>query len=338
MKRIQMTLLLLLAALLLTGCGKKADPGEKPAATPAPTEVIVQPPEPTPTPSPTPTPTPMPAVTTTPTSAPAVSPTPDVVTSPAPSPSPSPSPTPVPGSPTVTQNPTDVTVAAGGSCGFDANYDNAIWAVWHFVSPDGQTDLDYGGIWTKFPYMEVLNGMYSNLRLNNVPEGMNGWKVYCRYTNDAGSVDTQKATITVTGTQTGSGNTGIGGTTGASAAAANTVAYGGFTGLFVDDDNEMTMEISGDSNWYDVKITWPLSSESIYTWEFGGTFNGSGVMHYDNCIKTLYTYDAQDVETEDDLYVGGEGELEFYTSRDGMIFSSYVGGDEAVNGVFFGRA
>ena len=226
-----------------------------------------------------------------------------------------------------------MTVAAGGSCGFNANYENAIWATWHFVSPDGQTDLDYGGIWTKFPYMQVLNGMYSNLQLNNVPEAMNGWKVYCRYANDIGSVDTQKATITVTGTQTGSGNTGIGGSTGAS----TTVAYGGFTGLFVDEDNEKTMEITGDSNWYEVKITYPESSIAIYTWEFGGTFNDSGIMYYDNCTRTLYTYDEQDNESSYEQDTGG-GELDFSTSRDGMYWSLNYDDDFIIDDVFFGRA
>ena len=54
MKKYRMILLLLLSAVLLAGCGKKADPGERPAATPTP--VIVETPEPTPTPSSAPTP------------------------------------------------------------------------------------------------------------------------------------------------------------------------------------------------------------------------------------------------------------------------------------------
>ena len=54
MKKYRMILLLLLSAVLLAGCGKKADPGERPAATPTP--VIVETPEPTPIPSSAPTP------------------------------------------------------------------------------------------------------------------------------------------------------------------------------------------------------------------------------------------------------------------------------------------
>lgn len=347
MKKYRMILLLLLSAVLLAGCGKKADPGERPAATPTP--VIVETPEPTPTPSSAPTPAaastqtpagaptpaaaaspaPMPAVTTTPTStptsAPAASPPPP------PSPSPSPTPTPVQGAPTVTKNPTDETVVVGGSCSFTADYQNAVYATWHFVSPDGQKDFDYGGIGVEFPTMTVLNGMYSNLQLSNVPQGMNGWKVYCRYSNDVGSVDTQKATVTVTA----AGQGGAAARPGASASTA--AAYGGFTGLFVDEDNEMTMEISGDSSWYDVKVTWPISSSEIYTWEFGGTFNNEGVLYYDNCLRTQYTYDEQDNE-DSQIWTDGSGDLDFSTSKDGMYWSFYDDPNFSIDDIFFGRA
>ena len=67
-------------------------------------------------------------------------------TDPTPTPSPTPSAAPKPAStglPTVTKHPTDETVDIGGECVFIANYSNAIWAVWHFVSPDGKTDYRF---------------------------------------------------------------------------------------------------------------------------------------------------------------------------------------------------
>ena len=110
----------------------------------------------------------------------------------------SPSPEPAPTLPRVTKSPTDETVDEGGSCLFLANYENAEMAVWHFVSPDGQTDMTYEAAQTAFPTMEILNGMYSNLQLRNIPYAANGWKVYCRYSNTgAGYVDTGMAVITV---------------------------------------------------------------------------------------------------------------------------------------------
>ena len=42
--------------------------------------------------------------------------------------------------PVVTKSPTDETVNEGGHAEFVARFENAVWAVWHFVSPDGETD------------------------------------------------------------------------------------------------------------------------------------------------------------------------------------------------------
>ncbi|MBQ9662539.1 MAG: hypothetical protein IJV40_05245, partial [Oscillospiraceae bacterium] len=134
----------------------------------------------TPVPTPATTPTPVPAATPAPTAAPAQT----------------------AGVPKVTKSPTDETVDAGGSCWFVAKYENAIWAVWHFVSPDGKTDLSYDQINTQFPKLEVTKGYASTTQLKNIPAEMNGWKVYCRFSNNTGSVDTGKATVTVRGTQT----------------------------------------------------------------------------------------------------------------------------------------
>ncbi len=109
-----------------------------------------------------------------------------------------PSPTPAPvNAPEITKHPTDETVKAGGSCMFVAKYKNALWAVWHFVSPDGKTDMDYKSINTQFPTLEVVNGMYSGMTLNNIPFEMNGWRVYCRYSNRDAYADTNMALITV---------------------------------------------------------------------------------------------------------------------------------------------
>ncbi|MBQ6428815.1 MAG: hypothetical protein IJK03_08560, partial [Oscillospiraceae bacterium] len=105
---------------------------------------------------------------------------------------------PAPTLPRVTKSPTDETVEEGGSCLFLAKYENAEYAVWHFVSPDGLNDMTYEAAQAAFPTMQIRNGMYSNLQLGNIPYAVNGWKVYCRYSNtDAGYVDTAMAQITV---------------------------------------------------------------------------------------------------------------------------------------------
>ena len=91
----------------------------------------------------------------------------------------------------------------GGECVFIANYSNAIWAVWHFVSPDGKTDyrFDDKAMQTAFPGLKVENGMYSNMSLKNIPAELNGWRVCCEYRNNSGSVRTNYATVNVRGAE-----------------------------------------------------------------------------------------------------------------------------------------
>ncbi len=162
---------------------------QEPAQTPEPTFE----PTPEPTPEATPTPTPTPEATSEPT------PVPTPEANPAPTPVPTPTPSKAPeGSPIVTKNPTDETVKVGGSCYFVARYEKAKWAVWHFMSPDGSQDIDFREINKTFPTLEVVNGGTAVLQLKSIPEEMDGWRVYCAFTNDAGAVNTSSALLTVT--------------------------------------------------------------------------------------------------------------------------------------------
>ena len=184
---------LALVLLVLCGCSIRqasnalVRPTPSPAiATPAPSSMpaTVATPIPTPWPTPAPTPAPTPVPTPTPT--------------PMPTRAPTPMPTPVPANlPVVTKNPTDETVNVNGKCQFVTRYENAIYAEWHFVSPDGARDLDYAQAQTAFPTMKILNGFTKDLTLESIPETLNGWRVYCRFTNNYGSVKTDSARITV---------------------------------------------------------------------------------------------------------------------------------------------
>ena len=127
--------------------------------------------------------------------------TPTPTPSPTPTPAPTATPTPTPSLPVVTKDPTDETVDAGGDCWFIANYSNAKYAVWHFVSPDGKTDYRYNdpAVATAFPGLKIENGDQSNLHLSSIPTQMNGWGSYCEYSNDTGSVRTNYAVVHVNG-------------------------------------------------------------------------------------------------------------------------------------------
>ena len=192
-----LVLVCLLSLALLTACGGKkpsdeGNPADVQPVTPADTqpggsEITIVTPEPAPGQTDPAAATPVPVVTPTP----AATPVPTVP------PTAAPTPTPANNLPIITKSPTDETVTEGGSAMFVARYENAIWAVWHFVSPDRQTDMTYEAAQSRWPYMEIVNGMYSTMTLRNIPLDLNGWTVYCRYTNNFGSTDTKSALITV---------------------------------------------------------------------------------------------------------------------------------------------
>ena len=184
-KRMFTVICLLLTLLLLAGCGRRKKTAETvtipptetaaPAATQLPLTTAA--PEPVQTPAPTPVPTP------------------------APTPEPTPAPTAKPAAnlPVVKKDPTGETVAVNGKCQFVTRYENAKWAEWHFVSPDGSRDLDYLQAQKEFTALKIVNGYTKDMTLENIPAELNGWKVYCRFSNDAGSANTAPALITVTG-------------------------------------------------------------------------------------------------------------------------------------------
>jgi len=194
----------ILILLLVPSCGLLQKPTQNAPA--APSAAVS--PTPATTLAPTPGATPLPVPTVAPTPAPTVAPTP------APTPVPTVAPTPVPTAapvnsklPVVKKDPTGETVKSGGSAQFVTRYENAKYAEWHFVSPDGTRDLTYLEADKEFTALKVLNGYTKDLTLSGIPGALNGWKVYCRFTNDYGSVNTASALITVsdaaTSTQTG---------------------------------------------------------------------------------------------------------------------------------------
>ena len=169
---------LVLCALVLCACARRSSVTETPA--------------PTPTASAAPTATP---VVLTPGPMSTITPAPTYT--PAPTPVPTPTPTSASSLPLITKNPTGETIAVNGSCQFITRYENADAAEWHFLSPDGWRDLDYRTAQREFPTLKINGGNTKDLSLESVPEELNGWKVYCRFTNRYGSASSASALITV---------------------------------------------------------------------------------------------------------------------------------------------
>ena len=178
-KKLLLVTFLLVFALVLTACGSKNDyKSEMETAAPA-------------TPTPTAQLTPAPTAAPTPTLAP--TPTP----SPSPTPTPTPAPTPVAGPPAITKHPTAEIVTENGACWFIANYENATLAEWRFVTPNGSRDINYVEAQKEFPTLTIINGHTKDLKLETIPLSLNGWKVYCRFSNNYGTTNTNTALITV---------------------------------------------------------------------------------------------------------------------------------------------
>ena len=222
---------------------------------------------------------------------------------------------PEPTLPRVTKSPTDETVEEGGSCLFLAKYENAELAVWHFVSPDGQTDMTYEAAQTAFPTMEILNGMYSNLQLRNIPYAVNGWKVYCRYSNTgAGYVDTGMAQITVIPAQNPGG-------TGAPA-----VLRAGFGGNWADEATglcQILFTYRDESSWY-VGILRRDTSGRRDCWNMTATVYSEGVLVYEDGYHWAETYSNDNsYETSDETWYGTgsfymeNGRLHWYNAQTG---------------------
>ena len=182
-----------------------------------------------------------------------------------------PVPTAAPGSPVITKDPTDEKVPVGGSCWFVANHKGAILARWHFVSPDG-TDLQYDEAAAKFPTLTIKNGEYDSMKLSNIPAELNGYRFYCRFSNNNGSVDSKSALLTVEGAGTANNANAAGNTDAATANAANAPKV-------TKDPTDETVK-PGESAWFVAKHTGAI----LARWHFVSP-RGDDYTYSDDAVK-----------------------------------------------------
>jgi hypothetical protein len=81
----------------------------------------------------------------------------------------------------------------------------------------------------------------------------------------------------------------------------------------------------GEDITYHVSIRWSGSAYDYSVWEFSGEFNGRGVLHYTDCVKTHYEYTSEDAETPETetVYTDGTGYLKMSEegTKTGVIWS-----------------
>ena len=299
-KQLLLILCLILALLALTACARREKAPEVVNITAAPTPDPIPTAAPTLAPTPVPTPVPTPAPTPVPTPVPTLPPTP--------------APTPVQviaNVPRITKNPTDETVAAGGKCQFVTRYENAELAEWHFVSPDGSMDVSYLALLDQFPGLKIIGGNTKDLTLEGIPEALNGVRVYCRFSNSAGSVNTGTALITVLPSQL----------------ATPAVRRTGFEGRWAEEiADRCTVEFSyrGEGS-MNVNIRWSGSAWQCYYWQMTANVYRDDILVYDDGHSWVETYndDGPSFTVTEEAFGGTgsfymqDGKLHWYNDQTG---------------------
>ena len=236
------------------------------------------------------------------------------------------------GLPKVTKSPTGETVNAGGSAWFVAKHQDAIWAVWHFVSPDGTRDLSYSDAAAVFQGLKIIGGDQSTLQLQNIPNELNGWKVYCAFRNNAGSINTDAAMITVSGAPAPQN------TTSAQSRPSGTVIVAqnpssGYAGTYVESSaGRGTMEITGSSSLYQVHVRWSGSAYSYAEWTFSGTFDDTGILSYKDAVMTEVDMSTN---TSRVIFRNGSGTLAYIDSGLYGVYWTEFRSDASADNTFF---
>ena len=314
-KKLFVFLCLILALALLSACGSRKN--QAATVSVAPVETVAPAVTPASTPAPTPVPVVTPVIVSTPVPTPIATPAPTPIPTPVPTPRPTPVPAPAatvrPAAsnlPVVLKDPTGETVAVGGKCQFVTRYENATIAEWHFVSPDGTRDIDYQQAANEFAGLKVVSGNTKDMTLQNIPASLNGWRVYCRFYNNSGSVNTGSALITVTGQGTPAGQ-----------GAANVVIAqpsGGFEGRWAEEiagrcQITFTYRSEGSQN---VVITWSGSAWQRSCWTMTATVSRNDIMTYSDGHHWIESFtDENNSMITDETY----GESGSFYIQDGKL-------------------
>ena len=98
--------------------------------------------------------------------------------------------------PVITKNPTGETVTEGGSCSFIARADGTEKFEWFFISDNGKqyTEEEAKAVLSG---LKIKGGDTEKIRLSHIPMEMDGWSVYCVFSNSVGSIESKQARIYV---------------------------------------------------------------------------------------------------------------------------------------------
>ena len=175
----------------------------------------------------------------------------------------------------------------------------------------------------EFTTMQIINGDRSTMQLKNIPASMNGWKVYCAYSNNIGTSNTKTALLTVTNQVNPTPTVTPGQDQSYSAI---------YNGTYVESiAGKGTITISGGPDVFYVSVHWPSSYDEFSDWSFSGSFDGRGVLNYNNCVRTTTKFADAESSTTVTNYTGGTGYLQMADT--GLTWVDNV--DNAGNMSFF---
>ena len=203
--------------------------------------------------------------------------------------------------PRVTKDPTGETVDVGGKCQFVTRYENAKNAEWHFVSPDGSRNLDYVQAQKEFPTLKIKGGNTKDMTLESIPETLNGWKVYCRFSNDYGAVNSGSAQISIRG------------------AKAPAATRQGFEGVWAEElagRCRMSLDYWGEGS-VRASITWPGSASERQCWDLVASISRDDIMTYSNGHAWIETWsDDSNYTVSGETYAASGS----FTLRSGKLY------------------
>lgn len=223
--------------------------------------------------------------------------------------------------PRITKNPTDETVQVNGKCQFVTRYENAVLAEWHFVSPDNTRDITYKDIAYVFPTLNVINGYAKDMTLDKIPLELNGWRVYCRFSNNYGYTDSGSARITV-----------LPGASGATYPSTPTYVqpHRGFEGRWAEEIAgrcQLTFSYAGEGSVH-VAITWSGSAFERACWMMTANVYRNDIMIYEDGHYWVETYSSDTSYTVSQESFGGTGS--FYIENGKLHWINDQTGQETV--------
>ena len=149
--------------------------------------------------------------------------------------------------------------------------------------------------------MKIIKGYSKDMTLDNIPAALNGWKVYCRFSNDSGSTNTKAALITIKGQPTP--------TPAPTTAPTSTPKQQGFEGRWAEENAQkcvITFVYRGEGS-VNVDIIWSTSNNQKDRWTMTANVSKKDIMEYTDGHHWLETYTSETAYTVSGESYNGTG-------------------------------